>query len=112
LEPDDLASIFDASRPGPAPPLPASERATFPEDDGDDAPPPGGYRGCQLQAVFEVPEGARLAALIPGVRGIVLFAAARGDTRHDIAAVLGITVDDVDDQVNGGDGQHVCRPER
>jgi hypothetical protein len=49
------------------------------------------------------PAAAALAVMVPGKRGIILFYASRGDGRHDVAAMLKISVDD---------GEHLVRPDR
>ncbi len=110
LDPGDLARACPTPT---ATPLPPGEVGTvFPDDDDDALPAPSGYRGRSLLALFEVPEAASLARLVPGQRGIVLFCASRGDTSNDVAAMLGITVDQVEAVLADGDGDHLDRSDR
>lgn len=107
LNPGDLANACPTPT---ATPLPPGTATVFPDDDDDgDVPPPTGFRGRSLMALFEVPQAAQLAAMVPGVRGIALFAAARGDTSYDIATMLGISVEDVETILTDMDGEHLVR---
>jgi hypothetical protein len=114
LAPGELADVANVAIPAPASPLPPGEATVFPDDDDDDAVWAAGpyltrQRLTLLRDVSE-PTAAALAVCVPGVRGLVLFMAARGDTRHDVAATLGISIDDVDDVLDHTAGQHVSRP--
>jgi hypothetical protein len=83
-------------------------------DDDDDLPVQalGPYatrhRLVLLREVTE-PVAASLAVCVPGVRGIVLFLIARGDDRHDVAEVLGVSIDEVDAMLRDQDGRHLVR---
>ncbi len=115
LEPGQLADVANVALPTPSP-LPADEATVFPDDDdGDPDPAPGPYASrMRLVLLREVPEpiAASLAGLVPGPVGIVLFLIARGDSRHDVAEVLGVSVDDVDAVLRDQAGHHVVRPSR
>ncbi len=108
LEPGELAATVDWATV-PAPPLPADERTMIP-DEINLPTVAGGYRGRQRLAM-DLPEATRLAALVSGQAGVILYMAARGDTRHDTAEVLKISVDDVDAVLDHAAGQHVSRPD-
>ncbi len=115
LDPGELAAIAGVSLPAPASPVPPDEATVFPDDDdGDPDPAPGPYATRhRLVLLRELPEpvAASLAGLVPGPVGIVLFLIARGDSRHDVAEVLGVSVDDVDAMLRDRDGHHVVRPD-
>lgn len=110
LTPGSLADIVGVAIPPPSP-LPPGEETVIPDDlPVRDAGPYGARsRAVLLRAVPE-PVAARLAAMVPGARGIVLFAAARGDDRHDVAEVLNLSIGEIDAVLAGSDGRHLTRP--
>lgn len=105
LESGGLAAVLDVPAPKP---LPDGERTTFFDDDADAPGDLSGYRGRRLLTVIDVPEptAAQLARLVPGVRGLVLFAAARGDLSSEIAQHLGTSCAEIDAILREGDGHH------
>ncbi len=50
-------------------------------------------------------EAAQLAGLVPGVRGLILFAASRGDTNRETCEALGMTREELDDVLGADDGR-------
>lgn len=114
LEPGQLAKVVGVAIPAPAAPLPPGEETVFPPDDDDDGDlrAAGPYETRSRQVLLrDAPEpvAASLAVCVPGVRGVVLFMAATGDDRHDAAALLGITVGEVDATLTESDGRHLTR---
>jgi hypothetical protein len=53
-------------------------------------------------------EAARLAGLVPGVRGLILFAAARGDSNRAACEQLGMDREELDDLIVAGDGHRLA----
>ncbi len=115
LEPGQLAAIVNVAIPPPAPPLPADQATTFPDDDDDAAVSEAGPYLTRQRLVLlrHVPEpvAARLAALMPGQAGVILFAIARGDAIDDIAAMLKVSVEEIDTVLRDLSGQHLTRPD-
>ncbi len=114
LAPGRLADVVNVAIPAPAPPLPPGEATMFPDDDDDDAVWAAGpyltrQRLTLLRDVSE-PTAAALAVCVPGRVGVILYLIARGDAVVDVAATLGISVDDVDAALRDQSGHHVVRP--
>ncbi len=114
LEPGQLADVANVALPTPSP-LPSDERTVFPaDDDGDPDDAPGPYaarhRLVLLRELSE-PIAASLAGLVPGQAGVILYCLARGDARHDVAEMLHLSIDDIDDVLDRAAGQHVSRPD-
>jgi hypothetical protein len=86
----------------------------FPDDDDLSVQESGPYQArSRIVLLREVPEhtAASLAGLVPGRAGVILYMIARGDTRHDVAEMLKIPVDDVDAVLRDQSGQHMVRPD-
>lgn len=107
LEPGDVANALHVPA---ATPVPDEERTVFPSDDVVSVAALTGYAARRGLALVDVPEAAQLAAMVPGHRGMILFAAARGDFIDEVATLLGITPDAVDLIIESGDGLRLPRP--
>lgn len=112
LQPGRVADVVGVSVPVPAPPLPVGERTVIPDeitvpmDDG-----PFATRRRLVSAALEPAAAASLAVMVPGRRGVALFMLARGDHRHDVAEMLGISAGEVDAILSDRDGDHLARCE-
>ncbi len=53
-------------------------------------------------------DALRLAGLAPGVRGLALFCAARGDSNREACETLGMTREELDDVIVAGDGHRLA----
>jgi hypothetical protein len=55
-----------------------------------------------------VADASRLAGLVPGVRGLALFCAARGDTNRLACEALGMTREELDTLIVAEDGHRLA----